>query len=152
MTDDRSGTLRAAAVGFACAAGYNSVVAIRDDLPGEPLGIQIPLSVRTGILVGWGAAVAPPWPMPVAALVAALRTSHQEDGSRSALACVGLGVAAIVGLLVEPNTYKAKSWTPATRGAVLLHLAASAALAGAGMWWLTSSPRFVAEKGRLGAR
>jgi hypothetical protein len=137
MTDDRA--LRAAAFGFACASGYNSVVAIRDNVPGEPLGIRIPLSVSTGILVGWGAAVAAPWPIPVAALFAAFRQAPGEGGSGAALVCAGLGVAGIVGILIEPNTYKAKSWTAATRRAVLLHVATSVSLAGTGVWHLRRS-------------
>ena len=61
--------LLAAAIAFAGAAGLGSAVAIRDQLPGEPLGIGIPLSVPAGLLAGWGAGVAAPWPMPVAAVV-----------------------------------------------------------------------------------
>ena len=110
------------------------MVAIREDLPGEPLGIRIPLRVSTGILVGWGAAVAAPWPMPVAALWAG---SHVRRGrASSALVCAGLGTAGVVGILIEPNTYRAQSWNPSTRRAVFLHVATSVALAGAGFWHL----------------
>ena len=35
----------------------DSVVAIREDLPGEPFGLRISLPVSTGVLVGWGTAV-----------------------------------------------------------------------------------------------
>ena len=141
MADGRDRALRAAALGFACVAGYNSVVAIRENVPGQPLGIRVPLSVSTGILVGWGAAVAAPWPMPVAALLAAVRQTRRQGGSGPALVCAGLGVAGIVGILIEPNTYNAKSWTPATRRAVLLHVATSAALAGTGIWHLRHARR-----------
>jgi hypothetical protein len=122
-----------AALGFACATGYNSVVAIRDDVPGEPLGIRIPLTVPTGILVGWGSAVAAPWPMPALALLAAARQPGRDTQNRSALICAGLGVAGIVGILIEPNTYRPKSWTSATRRAVVAHVATSLILAGAGI-------------------
>jgi hypothetical protein len=137
-TDGSDGALRAAAIGFACATGYNSVVAIREKLPGEPLGMRIPLSVSTGILVGWGSAVAAPWPMPVVALVAAARAGRGGVAG-PALVCLGLGVAGIVGILIEPNTYNAKSWTPATRRAVVAHVASSMTLAGAGIWHLRRS-------------
>ena len=139
MTDGRDHALRAAALGFACATGYNSVVAIREKVPGEPLGIRIPLSVSTGILVGWGSAVSAPWPMPVAALYAAARQAGRDRVPGPALVCAGLGVAGIVGILIEPNTYNAKSWTSATRRAVVAHVATSVTLVGAGIWHLRHS-------------
>jgi hypothetical protein len=129
------GVVRAAAFGFACATGYNSIVAIRENVPGTPLGIRIPLPVSTGIMIGWGSAVAAPWPMPALALFAA-RPTLQERRARAALACVGIGIAGIVGILIEPNTYDTKSWTPAIRRAVVLHVATSATLAAAGIWGL----------------
>ena len=139
MTDGRDRALRAAALGFACATGYNSVVAIRETLPGEPLGIRIPLSVSTGILVGWGSAVSAPWPMPAVALFAAARQAGRDGVPGPALVCAGLGVAGIVGILIEPNTYNAKSWTPATRRAVVAHVVTSVTLVGAGIWHLRHS-------------
>jgi hypothetical protein len=132
-TTRSDGILRAAALAFAGATGYNSVVAIRDNVPGEPLGVRIPLRVPTGILVGWGSAIAAPWPMPALALLAAARQPEQDTQNTSALICAGIGVAGIVGILIEPNTYKAKSWTSATRRAVVAHVATSAILAGAGI-------------------
>jgi hypothetical protein len=123
---ERFGTLRcdfalgAAALGFACATGYNSVVAVRDKVPGEPLGIA-------------------PWPMPVAALIAAFRQVKGKGVVGPALVCAGLGVAGIVGILIEPNTYKTQSWTPAVRRTVVAHIVTSATLAGVGMWHLRRS-------------
>jgi hypothetical protein len=133
MTARRDRALRAASLAFACSAGLGTVVAIRDDLPGRPLGVGVPLSVPTGILVGWGAGVAAPWPMPVAALIAAARVGRDEGGAGPALVCTGLGLASIVGLLIEPNTYRPRSWTRATRVAIVLDSAASAVLAVAGI-------------------
>ena len=134
-------TLRAAAVGFACVTGYNSVVAIQENMPGEPFGITIPLSVLTGSLVGWGSALAAPWPMPVAALVVAFRRARGGGAARPALLCAGIGVVGIVGILTEPNTYKVQSWTTATRRAVGAHIMASATLAAVGAWHLRRSYR-----------
>lgn len=131
MNIGRDRVLRATAVSFACATAYNSVVAIREGLPGEPLGLRIRLPVSSGILVGWGAAVAAPWPMPVAALWATSGACQGWTGS--ALVAAGLGIAGIVGILIEPNTYKSRSWTPSTRRAVFLHVATSVAMAGAGI-------------------
>ena len=136
--------LRAAALGFAAATGYNSVVAIRENLPGEPLGLRIPLSVPSGILAGWGSAVAAPWPMPVLALAAAARAGR-EGVAGPALVCLGIGVAGIVGILIEPNTYRATSWTPVTRRAVVAHVVSSMTLAGAGLWHLTHSRKIAAR-------
>lgn len=136
MIDRRDCVLRAAALGFVGATGHNSVVAIREDLPGEPFGIRIPLSVSAGIMVGWGSAVAAPWPMPAIALLAVARGAGRDQAVMPARMCAALGVAGIAGILMEPNTYDAKSWTPATRRAVVAHIATSATLAWAGIWHL----------------
>jgi hypothetical protein len=125
--------LRATALGFALATGYNSLIAIRERVPGEPLGVQVPISVGTGIVLGWGSAVAAPWPMPMAALLAATLCPRRLASRVAGSICAGLGVAGIVGVLIEPNTYKVRTWSPAVRRAVILHVATCAALATAGM-------------------
>ncbi len=130
-TDATGRALRRAAVAFACTVGFTSAVAVRDDLPGRPLGIGAPFSVPTGILLGWGAGVAAPWPMPVAALVAS-RRANQGD-SVATLVCAGLGFAGIVGFLIEPNTYNPKGWTRANRTAIASGVCASAVLATTGL-------------------
>lgn len=127
-------TLRWAAVGFAIATGYNSRVAIREDLPGEPLGVRVPISVRTGILTGWGSCVAAPWPMPVLGLLAVRRLSYGNAGNKPAYVCVALGAAGLLGILIEPNTYRVESWTRRTRRAVRLHVGTCAGLVGTGLW------------------
>jgi hypothetical protein len=71
MSADRDRAPLATSLAFAGAAVLGSVVAIREDLPGQPCGISVPLSVPAGLLVGWGAGVAAPWPMPAAAVIAA---------------------------------------------------------------------------------
>ncbi len=131
--------LRAAALAFGAAAAFGTAIAIRDDLPGEPLGIHVPLTVPTGILVGWGGAVAAPWPMPVAAVMAAFRSRSSDGGAWPALVCAGLGISGIVGILIEPVTYKPRSWTPTTRAAVGLHVVGSASLGATGLWCLKSA-------------
>jgi hypothetical protein len=68
-----------------------SVVAIRDQLPGEPLGVSIPLSAPAGLLAGWGAAVAAPWPMPVVAVTAAAAARRREPGPGAGAVCAGGG-------------------------------------------------------------
>jgi len=89
--------------------------------------------VPTGVLVGWGAAVAAPWPMPLAALIAAARARRPEAGSAPALVCAGVGIAGIVGLLIEPNTYNRGAWPGANRAAVAAGAAACGSLATAGL-------------------
>ena len=135
MTAVSSATgLRWAAIGFALATGYNSGVAIREDLPGEPLGVRVPISVRTGILAGWGSCVAAPWPMPLVGLLAMRRLAQGKTGNKAGHVCAGLGAAGLIGILIEPNTYRAANWTRHTRRAVHLHVASCATLVGAGLW------------------
>jgi len=126
--------LRSAAIGFAGATAHNSAVAIRENLPGEPLGIRVPISVKTGILTGWGSSVSAPWPMPVVGLLTVRGLSHGKAGSKPAYVCAALGAAGLVGILIEPNTYRARNWTSRTRRAVQLHVATCAGLVGAGLW------------------
>ena len=124
--------LLAAAAAFAAAAGLGSVVAIRDELPGEPLGTTVPLSVPAGLAVGWGAAVAAPWPMPAAALIAAARAQRPGASAATGLVCTGIGLGCVAGTLVEPVTRRPGTWSPGTRLAITANLASSAALVVAG--------------------
>jgi F0F1-type ATP synthase membrane subunit c/vacuolar-type H+-ATPase subunit K len=133
--------LLAAAVAFAAAAGLGSVVAIRDELPGEPLGITVPLSVPAGLAVGWGAAVAAPWPMPAAALIAAVRAQRAGAGVATGLLCAGIGLGCVAGTLVEPVSRRPGTWSPGTRLAITANLASSAALVVAGWRHYTAARR-----------
>ena len=54
MGADPHGVLLGASLAFAGASVLGSVVAIRDQLPGEPLGVSIPLSVPAGPGPGCG--------------------------------------------------------------------------------------------------
>jgi hypothetical protein len=124
--------LLAASVAFAAAAGLGSAVAIRDQLPGEPLGITVPLSVPAGLIAGWGAAIAAPWPMPAAALIAAARAQRDGASAVTGALCAGIGLGCIAGTLVEPVTRRPGAWSPLTRLAITANVAASAALVVAG--------------------
>ena len=53
-------------------------------------------SLGSALLVGWGAGVAAPWPMPVAALLAAARNGGEETNRTAGLVCAGIGVGCIV--------------------------------------------------------
>ena len=121
--------LGVATAAFACNVVFGTYVSIRDDLRGEPFGITIPLSVPAGIVIGWGAGVAAPWPMPVAALLAGARASRPESTSRPALVCAAIGIGGFAGLLMEPNTCRPKSWTLPTLISIAMGFATTALLA-----------------------
>jgi hypothetical protein len=145
MRADPDGVLLGASFAFAGASVLGSAVAIRDQLPGEPLGVSIPLSVPAGLLAGWGAAVAAPWPMPVAAVMAAAAARRREPGPGPGAVCAAIGVGCIVGTVIEPVTRRPRSWSGATGLAIGVNLAASAALIGAGAWHAATARR---QRGR----
>jgi hypothetical protein len=126
------GALLAAALAFAGAAGVGSAVAARKQLPGQPFGISVPLSVRAGLLAGWGAGVAAPWPMPVAAVILAARAQRTASSALAGTICAGIGAGCIAGTAVEPISWQPRSWTAGTTVAIAANLAASAALTVAG--------------------
>lgn len=118
---------------FAGAAVLGSVVAIRDQLPGQPLGVSVPLSVPAGLLAGWGAGVAAPWPMPVAAVMAAATAPRRAPSAGPGAVCAAIGLGGIIGTLIEPVTRRPRSWSPTTGLSIGVNVAASAALIGAGL-------------------
>jgi hypothetical protein len=126
------GRLLAAALAYASAAGVGSAVAVREQLPGQPLGISVPLPVPAGLLAGWGAGVAAPWPMPVTALIAAARAQRPAGSAAGGAVCAGIGIGCIVGTMVEPVSWHPRSWTRWTRLAIIGNVAASTALTWAG--------------------
>lgn len=133
MNENRDRLLLGASLAFAGATVVGSAVAIRDQLPGQPFRISIPLSVRAGVLAGWGAGVAAPWPMPVVAAIAAGTAWRQEPRARPGEICALVGLGCIIGTLAEPVTRRPRSWSPATGLAIGLNVAAAAALIGAGL-------------------
>ena len=128
MDTGQDRALLAASVAFAAAAGLGSAAAIRDELPGEPLGITVPLSVPAGLIAGWGAGVAAPWPMPAAALIAAVRAQRAGTSAATGALCAGIGLGCIAGTLVEPVTRRPRTWSALTQLAITANIAASAAL------------------------
>ena len=69
--------------------------------------------------------------MPVAALVASTKARSGIGPRFPSRLCTGLGIAAVLGQLVEHLMRQSKSWTPAVRIAILLNFGASVGLAGA---------------------
>ena len=125
--------LLGASLAFAGATVLGSAVAIRDQLPGEPFGVNVPLSVPVGVLTGWGAGIAAPWPMPVAAVMAAAPAQREPDAFPGT-ACAVIGLGCIFGTLIEPVTRRPRCWSPAAGLAIGLNVAASAALIAAGLY------------------
>jgi len=123
--------LSVAALAYAGAATVASVVSIRDEVPGRPFGIGVPLSVPVALAVGWGSGIAPPWPMPAAVLVAA---SRARWGHRRAAGLAGaIGAASVMGHLIEPVTWRREEWTPlaVTASATMITAAVALAVTGA---------------------
>ena len=109
MSADPDRALLATSLAFAGAAVLGSAVAIREDLPGQPCGISIPLSVPAGLLVGWGAGVAAPWPMPAAAVIAAARSQRTQPNALAGAVCAGIAIGCILGTAIEPVTRRPRS-------------------------------------------
>ena len=130
---DLDNALLGASLMFAGAAVWGSAVAIRDQLPGRPLGLTVPLSVPAGVVAGWGAGVAAPWPMPVAAIAAAAAARFRTPSPRPGAVCAMIGAGCIAGTLIEPVTQRPGSWSRATALAIGFNVAASAALIAAGL-------------------
>lgn len=128
-----------AAWGFAGAVGFGSAVAIREQLPAEALGLKLPLSVPAGLILAWGAGIAAPWPMPLAAILTARKAGRPSATLWPARLCTGIGIAAILGQLVEPVMRRRESWTPGVRVALLLNFGTSAGLAAAGLRHIRNS-------------
>ena len=124
--------LLGASLAFAGATLLGSAVAIRDRLPSEPFGVSVPLSVPVGVLAGWGAGIAAPWPMPVAAVITAAPAQREPDAFPGTV-CAVIGLGCIFGTLIEPVTRRPRSWSPAACPAIGLNVAASAALIATGL-------------------
>jgi hypothetical protein len=86
--------------------------------------------------------------MPVAAVAAAAMARQWEPGARPGAVCAAIGLGCIVGTFIEPVTRRPRSWSAATRLAIGLNLATSAALVGAGVWHAAAARRRHPEGGR----
>jgi hypothetical protein len=133
MSADPDRALLATSLAFAGAAVLGSAVAIREDLPGQPCGISVPLPVSAGLLVGWGAGVAAPWPMPAAAVTAAAWSQRAQPRALTGAVCAGIGIGCVLGTAIEPVTRRPRSWSPTTRLAIAVNIATSAALTVTGL-------------------
>lgn len=111
---------------FSATVAYGAVVGVREDVPGEPLGWRPPGKVSTHEIVGLGSGTMAPWPMPVAAVIAALRS--RPGATLPARVCLGIGSVCLVGTVVEPVTWGRRSTSRATTITTTLHLLSGTAL------------------------
>jgi hypothetical protein len=125
---DRS--LLGVAAYFTAATVFGAVVSIKENLPGEPLGLHVPGRVPIHLAVGLGSGLSAPWPMPVAALAAALRAPSGDTWPGPT--CTIIGCAVLLGTLVEPATWGRRSDSRLTKATVALNVLAASALIIAG--------------------
>ena len=120
----------AAASLFAGTTAYGAVVAISEGIPAEPFGRRPPGGVVAHVAAGVGTGTMAPWPMPVAALVAAFRARPGASGpGRVSLA---VGSLCLAGIVIEPVAWGLRSGSRATTVTTALHLLSGVALVLAG--------------------
>ena len=122
--------LLAAATSFAATAAYGGIVGAREEIAGEPFAWRLPGRVAVQEAWGYGSGTMAPWPMPVAALVAAVRAGPDSD--LPARVCLAIGSVCLVGTVVEPHTWGRRSASAAATLATALHLLSGATLVLAG--------------------
>ncbi len=122
----RKALLAAASLSAATTVFTTAVSFRHPDLPDEPFGLRFPGDVRVHLALGLGSGVAAPWPMPLVALVAALK----DDADRvwPARTCAAIGATMLVGTVAEPASWGLRPRTDAARATVVLHLLSGSAL------------------------
>lgn len=118
--------LAAAGLSAATTVATTAVALRHPDLPDEPFGLHFPGGVRSQLALGLGSGVAAPWPMPLIAVVAALK----DDGTRigPARTCAAIGATMLVGTVAEPASWGLRPRSSAARATVALHLLSGSAL------------------------
>ena len=122
----RKALLAAASLSAASTAVTTAVSLRHPDLPDEPLGLRFPGDVRVHLALGLGSGVAAPWPMPLAALVAALKDDEHRAGP--ARTCAAIGATMLVGTVAEPASWGFRPRSNAARATVALNLLSGSAL------------------------
>jgi hypothetical protein len=116
-----------AATFFAATTAFTTAVSMREQhLPDEPLGFRFPGRVPLHLALGLGSGVAAPWPMPVIAVIAAMRA--RPGATWPERTCAIIGAVVLVGTLVEPASWGLRPRTAWARATVPLHLSSGAAL------------------------
>ncbi len=129
---------------FAASSAFGAAVSHKEDVRGAPLGIDLPGSVAVHLAVGWGSGLTAPWPMPALALGAAICAGPQVRWARPT--CKGLGIAILVGTIIEPVTWGRRPSSTLTAAAVSLNLIAAVALATAGRRRTTTTLQYGAPE------
>jgi hypothetical protein len=120
----------AASALFSATTAYGAGVAVRENLPDERLGWRLPGKVSTHQMLGLGSGAMAPWPMPVAALIAAL--TAPPGSTLPAQVCLGIGSACLVGTVVEPVSWGRRSTSRMTIITTVLYLLSGTAFVRAG--------------------
>ncbi|MCF6506447.1 hypothetical protein E9549_03350 [Blastococcus sp. MG754426] len=120
----------AAATLLAGTAAYGARVGAREEIAGEPFGWRLPGRVARHQAWGYGSGTMAPWPMPVAALAAAVRAGGGSE--QPARVCLAIGSVCLIGTVVEPQTWGRRSTSRAATVATALHLLSGTALVLAG--------------------
>lgn len=116
-----------AATLFAATTAFTTAVSMREpQLPDEPFGVRFPGKVPVHLALGLGSGVAAPWPMPVGAVVAAVRAGPGVGWPERT--CAVLGAAVLVGTLAEPASWGLRPRSTWARATVPLNLLSGAAL------------------------
>ena len=118
--------VRRATALFAVSTALSSALAVREQIRGEPFGLQVPGGVKTHLALGLGAGIAAPWPMPVAANWAAWRDAP-DHGDRPRTVAV-VGAMLLAGVLMEPVSWGRRPASRLAKATVPLHLALGAAM------------------------
>ena len=119
--------LLGAATFFAATTAFTTAVSMREpQLPDEPFGIRFPGPVPVHLALGLGSGVAAPWPMPVGAIVAAIRA---QPGTRwPERTCAILGAVVLVGTIAEPASWGVRPRSASAKATVPLNLLSGVAL------------------------
>lgn len=116
---------------FAATVAVSTAVSLKHpECPDEPFGLRFPGRVPVHLAVGLGSGVAAPWPMPIVAMVAAVRAGPETD--RAAKTCATLGAMVLSTAVVEPTSWGLRTSSPAVRATFWMHLLSGAALFWAG--------------------
>lgn len=98
---------RVAAAGYTACFVAGSFVSIRRGLKGTPLGLRTPFSVGIDVTAGFGAALAPPWPMVVGLWMAELEGDRPGEAGRRARGWIALLAAVfLAGATAEPISHR----------------------------------------------
>lgn len=112
---------------FTATVAVSTAVSLRHpECPNEPFGLRFPGPASAYLAVGLGSGVAAPWPMPVIALVAALRAEPGSD--RAAKTCAAVGATVLATSVIEPTSWGLRTSSPVVRATFVLHLLSGAAL------------------------